>query len=608
MAKVKIIKTKRRAKATKVVKKKTVRRKKLIKNKFIAQKRNKLGQFARVSPWATLIKSPWINIAFTKALKQFSLKILAVALIVSLNGLGLSQIGYTLGYYNDKESSNENIFTGGMLDIVLSNTEFDGVVSNNSGDQSQFETNVSLVDGSLPTQYDVEYEMTGGSVSMCNVLALNATHNVLLYSGALSAFSVSTTTDFGLWSFAVSVLPTEQVIAGERCEFDLVFKAWIDGVPSFQTSGYNDEERFHIVIESAEVETPVVINEFLPHPDGPLCSDPENTSCDSSDPDFIFDFGSDSSDMPEGEWVELYNLTGSPVDLFGWYTQDASGGVGNTDITNLNTLSGTTIIPANGYLVVYMNKPVWNNTGDTVKLFNASDVLQDSYAYTSDYDYCYLIPTPGEINDEVASGGDIDCTPGATIPKNKSYARIPNGTGAFVDPIPTPGLGNSLNEEEALRLLEQYEGLFTLPIDTEINYVSETVPKIIIGGTESNFSENPSESVTEEIIEEATAEETVIEEVVEIAESIEEDVVVSEESLVEETLVEVMEVETIPEPTLPTEALPSEVVVDEVVVEAPAPEPIIVPEPVVESQPIPTPEPAPEPAPAPVESAPAPAE
>ena len=395
------------------------------------------------------IKIPILSPALAEALRKLSVKLFAVALIVSLNGFALSQVGYTMGYYNDTESSNDNTFTGGILDIVLSNTEFDGVISNSSGDQSQFATNVSLVDGSLLTQYDVEYEMTGGNASMCDVLALSAAHDAPLYSGALTSFSVSTTTDFGLWSFAISVLSGQSVNPGETCEFDFIYKAWIDGVPSFETSGYNDEERFHIVINAAEAETSVVINEFLPNPDGPLCSDPDNTDCDSGDPDFIFDFGTDSDDMPQGEWVELYNLTGSDIDLTGWYTQDASGGVGNTDITNLNTLPATTIIPANGYLVIYMNKPVWNNTGDTVKLFNASDVLQDSYAYTSDYDYCYLTPTPGEVNDETPSGEDIDCTPGATIPGNKSYARIPNGTGPFVDPVPTPGVRNSLDEANA---------------------------------------------------------------------------------------------------------------------------------------------------------------
>lgn len=368
-------------------------------------------------------------------------------LILSGAGFIFAGSGGTTSYFSDAESSDGSAFNANMLDIVLSNTEFDGVISNGVDDGSQFQTNVSLVVGSLPTQYTVEYEKTGGDDSLCNALALSATGGSLAYDGALSAFTVGITNNFGLWDFAISVLTGQSVVSGQTCEFDLIYKAWIDGVASFETSGFNDEERFHISIGATEVVAPVVINEFLPKPDGPLCSNPANTSCDANDPDFIFDFGIDSSDKPQGEWVELFNLTGAPIDLAGWHTEDASGGVGNTTITNLNTSPATTIIPANGYLVVYMNKSVWNNTGDTVKLFNASNILQDSYAYTSVYEYCYLIPTPGEVNDEAPSGGGIDCTSGSNIPDNKSYARIPNGTGPFVDPIPTPGKSNSLLEE-----------------------------------------------------------------------------------------------------------------------------------------------------------------
>jgi len=372
----------------------------------------------------------------------------AISILV-LFGIGLvfTYSDSTVSYFSDAESSDGSAFDADMLDIVLSNTEFEGVISNSTGDESQFQTNVSLVVGSVPTQYTVEYEKTGGNDSLCNALALNAVGDALSYNGALSTFSVGMTTDFGLWNFTISVLFGQPITGGETCKFDLIYKAWIDGVPSFETSGFKDEERLHISITAETIATPVVINEFLPRPDGPLCSNPANINCDASDPDFIFNFGTDSSNIPQGEWVELYNLTGAPVNLSGWYTQDASGGVGNTNITNINTLPATTTIPASGYLVVYMNKSVWNNSGDTVKLFNAIDVLQDSYQYTSVYEYCYLTPTPGEINDEAPSGGGIDCTSGANIPDNKSYARIPDGTGPFVDPVPTPGRSNNVSGE-----------------------------------------------------------------------------------------------------------------------------------------------------------------
>jgi len=42
-------------------------------------------------------------------------------------------------------------------------------------------------------------------------------------------------------------------------------------------------------------------------------------------------------------------------------------------------------------------------------------------------------PTPGDEND---SNPTPPFCP-STVPGNKSYARIPDGTGAWIDPIPT---------------------------------------------------------------------------------------------------------------------------------------------------------------------------
>lgn len=412
--------------------------------------------------------------------KQSLIHLTIIALIAGINWFGLSTIGQTLASYNDTETSGANVFTAGMLDIILSNTEFEGVIGNDSGDASQFETNVSLIAGSLPAQYTVEYEKTGGNDSMCDVLALDSTHTTLSYTGALSAFSVGTTTDFGFWSFVITVPSGQSVSAGETCEFDFIYKARGEDALSWEASGFNDEERFHILIEAVEAQSPVVINEFLPNPDGVLCTDGSD-NCDEGDPEFIFDFGKDSDDKPQGEWIELYNLTGNPVDLTDWYIQDASGGIGNIGITNLNTLPATTTISAHSFLVIYMNKAVLNNTGDVVKLFNASDILQDSYAYTSEYDYCYLTPTPGGTNDETPSGGGIDCTSGSNIPGNKSYARMPDGTGLFIDPLPTPGNRNSLDDANAPKL---FDGLFLLE--------SEEAPELSIEG---NTSPAPTEKI-----------------------------------------------------------------------------------------------------------------
>lgn len=189
----------------------------------------------------------------------------------------------------------------------------------------------------------------------------------------------------------------------------------------------------------------VVINEFLPNPDGVA---------------YGFDFGNDASNMPQGEWIELYNNGDVPINVAGWYLTDASGGVGNTHavIDATNTQPATTTIPAHGWLVVYLNKPSLNDTGDSIFLYTSTStgsVLVDSYTYDDPSDFCNLEPTPTDPNSTTTptgtpgNGPNADC-PQAQVAPNKSYARIPDGTGAFVDPIPTPGSFNIPDPEPVL--------------------------------------------------------------------------------------------------------------------------------------------------------------
>lgn len=174
----------------------------------------------------------------------------------------------------------------------------------------------------------------------------------------------------------------------------------------------------------------IVINEFLPNPD------------DSANG---LNFGDDNDSKPLGEWVELYNNGNVPQDLTGWYIADESGGLGNQAaiISALNTVPATTTISAHGWLVVYLNHQTLNNpNGDSVYLYTNLDVLVDSYTYP-DHDFCENEPTPASTNASSTPSGGGSCGPGdPAAPPNKSFARIPDGTGAFVDPIPTPGAPN----------------------------------------------------------------------------------------------------------------------------------------------------------------------
>lgn len=138
----------------------------------------------------------------------------------------------------------------------------------------------------------------------------------------------------------------------------------------------------------------IVLNEILPNPLGP-----------------------DSAAMPNGEWVELYNNSGSSVDVNGWKIVDAASN--NVVIDNTKTNTGGTVVASHGWLVIYFGtNPILNNTiGDTVYLYSGVAIpanLVDSHSYTG------------------------------TVPEGKSIARIPDGSPTWYDPIPTPGGPNEL--------------------------------------------------------------------------------------------------------------------------------------------------------------------
>lgn len=134
--------------------------------------------------------------------------------------------------------------------------------------------------------------------------------------------------------------------------------------------------------------------------------------------------GDDFGQMPNGEWIEFYSLSNDTIDMNGWYLKDEAGNIitvsqANSD-NNLNTAdSGETKIFVNSYLVTYRNSSaIFNNTGDTLYLFDQNGGLIDTVSYQGGKD------------------------------EGLTDARIPDGTGDLVDPIPTPGRTNVVRVEQ----------------------------------------------------------------------------------------------------------------------------------------------------------------
>ena len=185
------------------------------------------------------------------------------------------------------------------------------------------------------------------------------------------------------------------------------------------------------------INSTIVMNEFLPNPTGDI-------------------YGDDGDPMPLGEWVELFNNSDTDIDVAGWYLYDKYNShpveitLANSDNNSNFTDSGETIVPAHGWLVVYSPYLTgWlNNSADEVRLYDGpietTGNLIDYYYYDG-ADFDSLTPTPDETNIDDSSG-----ISGDTIPDNKSYARIPDGTGDWVDPIPTPGNINKISDSETI--------------------------------------------------------------------------------------------------------------------------------------------------------------
>lgn len=474
-----------------------------------------------------------------------------MTLMIGLNYAGLSAVMGTIAYFNDTEVSDSNSLQAAILDFSVTNQNVGGFIGVELGEDKESISVATKTNGSLGIQYKARAEKISGNDNFCNALQLEASHSAISYNGALLSFNTATTTAFGTWAFEIKLPHTASDFSqGEECNVDLVFQGWRKDAADFSQSGFNDEERIHLNLTSRMI----VLNEFLPRPDGVA---------------YGFDFGNDDSDMPQGEWVELYNNSDYSFDLAGWYIRDESA-TNKVIITAANTYPATTVIGAKSWLVVYMNKAVLNNTGDTVKLFNDADILVDSHAYTGN-DYCELEPTPGDENSDTTGGGTC-----GQVPPNKSYARIPDGIGYWVDPIPTPGRMNALEGENILIvnsiLSPTNEIISEEPIVEEPTIEETALEEQIVETGETTTTEEEITIVAEEIA--VTEEAPAVEE-----DAIEEPPVQQEEPVIEQPIVEEEQPAVVEEQPAVVEE------VKEIV-----PEPAPAPEPEPESQPELTPE------------------
>jgi len=353
------------------------------------------------------------------------LSFFAVVVLIGMS-YTLAHAGTTISFFNDIEKALGNALSAIALDFSVNaaDSPLDVYVGVEALGGATIVPVVTPEPGSFPIEYKVTAEKTGGVDELCNALHAVATTTPFDYDGALLALNTATTSITGLWRLEIDIPSSAVEIAqGDVCNVDLVYSGWRDG--GDEGVGYQDEERVPLTVRARMI----VLNEFLPNPDGVA---------------YDVDFGDDDDTMPRGEWIEIYNNGDAVVDLIGFAVGDATNTV---PITAGNTLPAGTSIAAHGWLAVYLNGALLDNDGDTVRLIDPDSRVVDSHVYYG-AEFCAQEPTAGSENaGDTASGSCAD------ILGNKSFARIPDGIGAWVDPVPTPGFANDTNVDELSAIL-----------------------------------------------------------------------------------------------------------------------------------------------------------
>ena len=323
MAKIKTKAKKRLVK--KLTKTKHTARKLIVQRAPVLERKVKLSL---ISPRPDSIYSPQARFAFMKAVRQVSLKLLVLMLAIGLNGVALSRVGYTLGYYNDVESSTENTLEAGSVDFSLGISGWQATttaVSMPPGDIVTKEVTIFPQD-SNPFQYFATSTNFTGDSDFCTGLNVVATlEDTEMYNGPVTGLLTATTTVLDSWEFTYTTGVND--FQNKICDFDIDYNAWQErhNYPTFEDGGFSDTEKVSNHLASWGFR----INKVY------------------------YDVKSPERGV-EGlnEWVEIYNQTNTALDISGWQICDNN---------SCDTLPSTPLIPALKYAVIVATSTTVSN-------------------------------------------------------------------------------------------------------------------------------------------------------------------------------------------------------------------------------------------------------
>ena len=384
-----------------------------------------------------------------------------------------------LGFFSDTEDAKEQVFSASEL---LFETTFDNqevYVGPGLITEAVFTLPAAFTTSTIQNKYSFTVLETTGDNAFCDALALETSFDGTDSVGAFETFASGEYQTPGDVAMSVHYDDTKRdIVHNSRCTAKIEVVAWQHNM-SKATAGYRDTKQFTVTA----IAHMVVLNEVLPRPN------------------------STDTQVPNVEFIELYNNSDFDVDVLGWnITELTTGGLPtNHLISNISAApasalvayngSYTTTVPAHGHLALrYRGSSSYlNDTGDRITLIGSDGVTIDSYAF------------------EAALVG-------------KSDARIPDGVGAWVDPIPTPNDTNILEEDFAVvatstasttpTVFEEIAEQEIVSTSTEeVASTTEPVSPVVEVVVVPEETEVPEEEIVEE-----EAEEPVVEEVEEAEE------------------------------------------------------------------------------------------
>lgn len=146
------------------------------------------------------------------------------------------------------------------------------------------------------------------------------------------------------------------------------------------------------------------------------------------------------------DWIELYNITSAPLNLDGLHLSDSYSN------TAKYTFPSNTIIPAHGYLLLWADEKA-----------TTVSYLHCNFKLSAGGEQLILTNAAGKVMDSLTFGAQGD---------DISYARCPNGTGAFSAALPTFNISNcanSIHEEDGQQPISVYPNPANASVMVEFN-------------------------------------------------------------------------------------------------------------------------------------------